>query len=647
MKLFEPGRIGRLSIKNRIVMAAMGVGALAEPDGRLSQRGIDYYVARAKGGTGLIVTGVAFTREIEQLPYAPLSTMMIVDSRISVGRLNELADAMHDYGAKVAVQLMGGLGRIAGAELLRRGEPVAPSDLPCFFAPHVIARELTTAEVERLVESFEFAAEAVSIAGIDAIELNCHSGYLHDQFMTALWNKRKDKYGGDLEGRLTFLLEIIERIKRGAGADFPIIVKYGLTHYLDGARDIDEGLEIARRLEAAGVAALEIDAGCYETWYWSKPTTYAPPAPLVELAAMVKKAVNIPVIAVGKLGYPDAAERVLREGKADFIALARPLLADPEWPNKTRECRTEDICPCIGDHEGCSGRIAEGKYISCVVNPATGMEREFTLKQAARKKSVLVVGGGPGGMEAARVAALRGHEVTLWEKAGVLGGNLVPAAVPPFKQDYRKLIDYLSTQIRKLSVTVELNKEATPELIKNTKADTVLIATGGTPSIPGIPGIQRENVFTAIDLLMGRQQAGATVVMLGGGIVGCETGLYLAQMGRRVTIVARHGVIRKMHLVNRMHLQKLLADAEVKILTDTSILEITGQGVVIADREREDEKSILPADTVMLALGLKPERELLEALNDGAIEVYAIGDCVEPRKVMDAIWEGFRTALRI
>ena len=642
MKLFEPGKIGRLSIKNRIVMAAMAVGALAEPDGRLSQRGIDYYVARARGGVGLIITGFALTRQVEQLLHAPLVTEMAIDGKISVGWLSELADAMHDYGVKVAAQLMAGWGRIASTEVLRWSEPVAPSALSCFFEPNTVTRELTTEEIERLVGTFEFAAEAVSTAGVDAIELNCHSGYLADQFMTSLWNKRTDKYGGDLEGRLRFLLEIIERIKKGAGADFPIIVKFGLTHYLDGARDIEEGLEIARRLEAVGVSALDIDAGCYETWYLAKPTTYSPPGSLVNLAETVKKAVNLPVIAVGKLGYPDLAERVLQEEKADFIALGRPLLADPEWPNKVREGRLEDICPCLGDHEGCSGRIAVGKYISCVVNPATGMEREFAIRPAEKKKTVLVVGGGPGGMEAARIAALRGHKVMLWEKADVLGGNLIPAAIPDFKQDYRSLTNYLSTQVRKLGVTIKLGKEATPELIQEVKPDVVFIATGSTPLIPEIPGVEKEKVVTATDALLDKKEVGETVVVIGGGVVGCETALYLAQKGKKLTIVARHGVARDMHLANRMHLLRLLADANVKIFTDTNILEIIDKGVAIADKG--GRKGILEADSVVLASGFKPDTSLLEALKGKVPQVYAIGDCVEPRKVMNAIWEGFRTA---
>ena len=643
MRLFEPGRIGKLYIKNRIAMAPMLFDALVEPDGRLSQQAIDYYLVRAKGGTGLIITSVTFvSREVEQPPVTLFPCRLMADSKMYIARFNQFAEAAHDYGAKVAVQLTAGFGRVARTNVFR-SRPVAPSALPCFWDPSITARELTTEEVERLVKAFEFAAEMLSIAGIDAIELHGHEGYLFDQFQTALWNKRTDKYGGNLEDRLRFPLEAIEAVKRGAGADFPIIYRFGLTHYLDGGREVEEGLEIARRLEAAGVAALDIDAGCYETTYWPHPPTTQPPGCMVDLAEMTKKVVNIPVMAVGKLGYPELAEGVLQEEKADFIILGRALLADPEWANKVKGNRAEDICPCIGCQEGCIGRIGQGKYISCAVNPTTGMERELTITPAQKKKSVLVVGGGPGGMEAARVAALRGHKVTLREKGDALGGNLIPASIPDFKQDYRILINYLSTQIKKLGVVIELGKEATPEQIQKMKPDVVFIATGSTPIIPEIPGVDKAKVVTAIDVLLGKKETRESVVVIGGGLVGCEIVLYLAQKGKKLTIVEiLDSIARDIPFSNRMHLLKLLADTNVKILTETCVAEILDDSVVITNKY--GKRSKLENDTVVLALGLKSNRGLEEALRDKVPEIYVIGDCVEPRKVINAIWEGFRLA---
>jgi 2-enoate reductase len=642
MKLFEPGKIGELPLKNRIVMAPMA-NRLEEPDGRLSQRAIDYYAARAKGGVGLITTCTFRVIRDENVSAMSLVHDPMVDDKMYLTRLNELAEAVHDYGAKISIQLQSWMGRTTRPGI-RDGGALAPSAVPCFWDTNLTTREMTTKEIKRLIGAFESAAEIANSAGIDCIELHSHKGGLLDQFMTSLWNKRTDEYGGNLGNRLRFATEVIQAIKRRVGADFPIVYRYGLTHYLAGGREVDEGIEIARRLEAAGVDALHIDAGCEETIYWIHPPPTLPPGCMVELAEMVKKAVNIPVIAVGKLGYPELAERVLQEGKADFIALGRQLLADPEWPNKVKEGKLEDICPCIGDLEGCEVRIEKRRYVSCTVNPATGMEREFAIKPAEQEKTVLVVGGGPGGMEAARVAALRGHKVTLWERGTALGGNLIPASVPDFKQDYRRLIDYLIAQVKKLGVTIELGKEATPELIQAMKPEVVFIAAGGTPIILEIPGIDKTKVTTAIDLLLGRKEAGRSVIVIGGGIVGSETALYLAQKGKKVTIVEiLDSIARDMYQRdNRLHLLKLLAEADVEILTETNVLKITDEGISIANKN--GKTSTLEADTVVVAVGLKPDEKFSEALMDKVPEIYTIGDCVKPRKVINAIWEAFRTA---
>ncbi|MBI2858551.1 MAG: FAD-dependent oxidoreductase [Chloroflexi bacterium] len=641
MKLFEQGHIGRLSLKNRIVMAPMGT-RLHCPDGRLAQRAIDYYVARARGGTGLIITGsVGVIHSLGGQSVAPIYPF--ADDKVYVTRLNELAEAVHDYGARVSVQLHAGLGR-ATAPAADSDVVVAPSRLPVFGKPELTTREMSADDIRRLVRAYEIAAEVVCEAGIDCIDIHAHKGALVDQFMTPLWNMRTDEYGGDLENRLRFPIEVIRAIKKGAGADFPVTFRYGLIHYLEGGREIEEGLAIARRLEAAGADALLIDAGCEETIYWIHPPTTLPPGCMVDLAARTKEVVSIPVIAVGKLGYPMLAEEVLQAGKADFVALGRQLLADPEWPNKVREGRFEDICPCIGDHEGCEARISNRKYISCTVNPAVGMERDFALTPAERRKTVLVVGGGPAGMEAALISAKRGHRVTLVERNTDLGGNLNPASAPGFKQDYARLRDYLVSQVKKAGVIVELGKEATLETVKTMKPDAVFIATGAASVIPEIPGIDTGTAVTAIDLLLGKKEAGETVVVIGGGVAGTEAALYLAQKGRAVTIVEICDSVARnvFHKDNRLHLLKLLGEAKVRILTETRVLEITEKGAMISDKD--GRISFLDADTVVLAVGLRSEDKLSKALASTAPEVFTIGDCVQPRKVINAIWEAFRTA---
>ena len=645
-KLFEPGRIGKLAIKNRLVMAPMGIIGLTEPDGRISQRGIDYYVERAKGGVGLIISGICLpTFEIELGPVKEmgLSPVLSADSPEVIPRLSELAGAMHDCGAKIAVQLSAGFGRVLPPRAMADVgmQTVAPSAVPNVWDPKTITRELTIEEVEKLVRSFGPAAEIIAAAGIDAIELHGHEGYLMDQFKTSLWNKRKDRYGGDLDGRLRFPLEIIENIKEKAGKDFPVIYRYAIKHYIEGGRDVEESLEIARRLEKAGVDALHVDAGCYDDWYWPHPPIYQPPGCMVDMAEAVSKVVRIPVITVGRLGYPELAERVLREGKADFVALGRPLLADPEWPLKVEEGRLDDIRPCIGCHEGCMGKVVNLAPLSCAVNPATGNEREFTITPAERPRTVLVVGGGVAGMEAARVAALRGHRVTLCEKGDRLGGHLIEGSVPPFKQDLRLLKDYYITQLGKLGVDIRLGTEVTPKLVQEMKPEMVIIATGSRTISPEIPGIEKDKVVTAIDLLLGRKEAGETVVVAGGGSIGCETAVYLAQQGKRVTIVEMlEDVMTDVVEGNKQYLFKMLAENGVSVLTKTTLARVTDEGVVVVNKYRRWQAE-LKADTVVLALGLKPERDLANALEGKVAELHVIGDCEQPGKIIDAVWGAF------
>jgi 2-enoate reductase len=658
MKLFESGAIGNLTIKNRIVMDALNI-QMATPvdEAALTQRAIDFYVARAKGGVGLIKT--TFMRPNRKLEFSIGEP--VVNSERCVSWLNDLAEAVHDYGAKVCVQMSPGLGRIPTPKpWLPHGGLVGPSPLPSFRDPngqlptlgpgrypargekYVTTRELSIEEIEELVRDFEFSAKIIRLADIDCIEIHSHQGYLLDEFLTALWNKRTDRYGGDLNGRLRLALELVEAVKRGAGPDFPVLFKYPLTHYLEGGRAIEEGLEIAKRLEAAGVGALTITGGCYETYNRTQPPTTQPRGCWVDLCEMTKKVVRIPVVTSGKLGYPDLAEKILQEGKGDFIGLCRYLLADPEWPNKVREGRREDIVPCVGCHEGCIARVRKFQRIGCAVNPAAGAEKELTILPAERKKSVLVVGGGPAGLEAARVLALRGHQVTIWEKQERLGGNLIPAAVPDFKDDYKLLIQYLSTQIKKLGVKVELKKVATPELVQKFGPDAVFVATGAQHLIPEIEEIdlwvEKGRVVTAVEALLGMREIGKSVVVAGAGLIGCETALHLAQKGRKVTIAGGRRLAHDMVWGNALDLIKLLDDHKVKILNNNRVIRITETGVDSAHQHFD-------ADTVVLAVGMQSNNEIaLEALTGRVPEVYAIGDCVRPRHVLNAIWEGYRTA---
>ena len=394
--------------------------------------------------------------------------------------------------------------------------------------------------------------------------------------------------------------------------------------------------------------ALTINAGCYETYNMAQPPTTAPRGGTLELARLAKNAVNIPIISSGKLGYPDLAEQALVDGKLDFVALARYLLADPEWPIKVKEKRPEDIIPCIGCHEGCIARVRKSHYCSCAVNPATGIEKELAITPATTKKSVLIIGGGPAGMEAARVSTLRGHNVTLWEKTNVLGGNLIPAAAPDFKDDYQLLLEYLRTQMKKLDIDVQLNHEATVEEVQLLGPDIVFVATGAVHDIPDIEGlrngIKSGHVVTAVDALLDVRKIGKTVVIVGGNCMGCETALFLANEDRNVTVVKRAETVAE-DLVwgNAVELVKLLDDAKVQIMTDSHLVRISETGIDVTG-EKSGNRSIT-ADTVVYAGGMKSVgQELVDTLETKGFEVITLGDCIVPRKVMDAMWEGYRRA---
>lgn len=646
MRLFQPHKIGKLALKNRIVMAPMAIGGLVEPDGRFGEQAIAYYRERARGGTGLIITGINTVecRVESHLLNGWAAAFPRLDSGVYVPRLSKLADSVHDYGARVALQLTAGFGRVAPRFLLRGGRAIAPSAVPCFWDSRVTAQELTRAEIAELIKAFGAAARIAQAAGIDAVELHGHEGYLLDQFKTGLWNRRRDSYGGNLEGRLRFSREVIQSIKKAAGTDFPVIYRYGLTHDLPGGREIEEGLEIGRLLESYGADALHVDAGCYENWYWAHPPLYMDRGCMVEMAARVKQAVRIPVIAVGRLGYPELAERVLSEGKADFIALGRALLADPEWPRKVQEERADQIRPCVGDHDGCLGRSFKGKPLSCTVNPTVGLEDELALIPAARPLSILVIGGGPAGMEAARVAALRGHSVALWEKQDRLGGNLIPASVPKFKEDVAGLRRYFSAQMERLGVAVRLGEAATAARVLEAKADAVILATGSAPIIPDVPGVRQNNVVSAIDLLGGAESPGAgEAVVIGGGFLGCETAVHLAQQGKKITLVeALPQILEDMFLANRQYLLKMIRENQIHVLTGRSLMAIQGEKVFLSCGEGETEE--VEAQMVVLAVGMRPRQELQSALEGKIPRLHAIGDCVEPRRIFEAIWEAYRLA---
>ena len=657
-RILEPVKIGSVEIKNRVAMAPMGIVGLLNPDGSPGQRAVDYYIERARGGVGLIISSVfKVENEIENLKPG-----VFLVSPEAMSPFAELSEAVHPLGSRIFVQLTAGFGRVTRPSRLV-GKPVSASPIPYYWQPDIICRELETGEVGELVKRFGVAAKVLDRAGIDGIELHGHEGYLFDQFTTAIWNKRRDKYGGDLEGRLRLPIEVLNEIKRVLGKDFPVQYRFGLKHYIKGlnsgalpgeeyteaGRDIEEGLEMAKMLEEAGFDALHVDAGCYDSHYWPHPPIYQAHGCMADMAAKVKEVVNIPVITVGRFTEPELVERIIEEGKADMVALGRGLLADPFWVQKVEQGLERKIRPCIGCLDGCLGRIFAGKPLSCAVNPSVGRETRYAIKRADEQKMVIIAGGGVAGLEAARTAALRGHLVTLYEKTDLLGGHLISGSIPMFKKDLRSLLSWYESEVFDLGVEIRTGYELTPEVIEREKADALIIASGSRPILPSLPGIEKEIVATAPEVLLGTKRPGDRIVVVGGGLVGCETAIWLAQKGKRVTVVEMlkdlmTGSNWVPHVIKHMILD-MLEFNKVAVMTSTRLVGVTDNGVNLLDASAR-EKS-LDANTVVVSMGLKPERALYRSLVGKTPNLYLIGDAREARNIMGAVWDAYEVARAI
>jgi NADPH-dependent 2,4-dienoyl-CoA reductase/sulfur reductase-like enzyme len=476
------------------------------------------------------------------------------------------------------------------------------------------------------------------------VELHACHGYLMSNFLSPRTNKRTDWYGGSLENRMRFQLEVVEEIKRQVGPDYPVCVRVSGTDYEPDGTTIEETIELCKRLEKLGVAVIHMSGGNHHQTIHEVSPMGMSLCHNVWAAEAVKKQVKIPVIASGSITTPDLGEQVLADGKSDFIALGRPLWADPEWPRKTLEGRPEDVRPCIRCNDGCLARgDHQAKTISCSVNVAVCREEEFKIIPAEQPKNVAVIGGGPAGMEAARVCALRGHKVTLYEKRK-LGGALVEASVPEFKIDLRPLMAYLVTQVKKLKIKV-INEEATAKAILDGGYNAVIIASGATPFIPDdVPGIKGANVTTALEVLGGKAKLGQKIAVIGGGVVGTEVGLYLAEQGKEIIFVElldtfMNGITFDEMLVYQERFRAL----KTTVYTGKRLESVTVKDITVIDRYGNRTK--LAADTVILAAGFKPNRKIIDSLrNKSGLQVIEAGDCIRPRKIFDAIHDGHLAA---
>ena len=634
-KLWEPFRIGSMELKNRVVMPPMVV-RYASDDGYVTERTKNYYAARAKSGVALIIVEATYIHPCGQ---AFANQLGISDDKFIPG-MKELVQAVHRHGAKIAIQIHHG-GREANSKLSGM-QPVAPSPLPGMIGE--IPKELTVSEIKEIVNAFAQAALRAKKAGFDGVELHGAHAYLIDQFLSPASNKRQDNYGGNVQNRARFLVEIIKAVRGVVGTDYPVWVRINGREYgTEGGTTLKDAQETSRIAQKAGVDAIHVSAyGPRAPSNLTMPTFT--PAVLEELAEGIKKAVTVPVITVGKI-TPEAGERLLREGKADLIAIGKPFLADPEFLSKVASNRLDDITPCI-DCMHCRDDIRNPVVgIRCSVNATLGRE-EAKIVPAKKPRKVLVVGGGPAGMEAARVAALRGHQVTLWEKETRLGGQLIQAAIPPHKDRIGVLTQYLQTQLKKLNVKIELRKKATAAMVEEFKPEVVVLATGVMPLVPEIPGMEKAHVVQAGDVLEGKAKAGNRVVIIGGEVVGCETAEFLAERGKKVTVTRRSpemalGVGRSL----RAFFLSRLAEKGVTLLPEIKYNEITPDGLVVTTKE--GKKKTIEADTIVLAAGAIPEKKLYQELKGKVKEIHGIGDCVAPRKILDAIAEGYRVGSEI
>lgn len=627
-KLFEPGQIGTIETRNRIVMPAMATGTSTE-EGFVTQRTIDYYEERAKGGAGLII--VEFTCVDFPLGKGGLRQLSIDADRFLPG-LKDLAKTIQKHGARAALQL-----HHAGNAARRKNtgcQPVGPS--PISRPGSEVPRELSSKEIRDLINKFAEAAKRTQEAGFDGIEIHGAHSYLIAQFLSSAWNKRQDDYGGPLAKRARILLEILWAVREAVGESFPVWCRInGQETGIPGGTTLEEALELAGMIEEAGCDAISVSAA--DRYLLSSRPHFFPPGWAAHLAEAVKKASHVPIIAVGRI-TPAVGERLLDEGKTDFTAMGRALRADPELPNKLGSGMLQDIRPCIACMV-CSEKMRGGGQRLCAVNPACGRERDYRITRVEKKKKVFIVGGGPGGMEAGRIAALAGHEVTLWEKGSRLGGKLLLASTPPFKEELMRLSEFLSLQIKKVGVTVELEKEVTAELVNDYKPDVVILAVGSTPVIPQMEGIDRKHVLTAEDVLGNEVEIGDNIAILGGGQVGCEVAAFLSKKGKKVTIVEMLESLAEDlgERQGRQFLLDYLAEKGVTFLTQTKGEEICEEGLVVTDKH--GHRYLLPVDAVIFACGSMPNTDLLEKLKEIVLETYVVGDSVKARTVLEAMDE--------
>jgi 2,4-dienoyl-CoA reductase-like NADH-dependent reductase (Old Yellow Enzyme family)/thioredoxin reductase len=663
--LLAPGRIASMEIRNRIVMAPMGSNLAAE-DGHVGERLIRYYEERARGGVGLIIVGVG---AVAHPAGVCIPKQVAISNDGFLPGLEALTRRLQAHGAKVAIQLQHG-GKVARQDM-EAGRPMWVPSVPTLAAgdllndltpdeiqavighlakPGAAVRfhEMTTADIGVLIEQFADAAQRARRAGFDGVEIHAAHGYLLASFLSPASNRRTDEYGGSLENRARLLVEVIGAVKERAGSDFPVWCRLdGREFHIENGVTIEDAQHTAVLAEAAGADAIHVSA--YADPRSGVAFTDAPlvhqPCGYVDLAAAIKAHVRAPVIAVGRI-EPAEADAVIGAGKADFVAMARKLLADPELPRKLAGARPQHIRPCIYGYS-CVGNIFLNRSVGCAVNPATGRESETGIRPVSRPRQVLVAGGGPSGMEAARIAALRGHRVTLCERRAHLGGAAVLAALVYAPNG--ALVEHLIAEVRALPIEVRLGQELTLDLVRNLQPDLVLIATGAVAALPAIPGTGRANILSVADLASPMVQhdlsPGTRIAIVGNGMIGIEVAEFFSQRGADVSVLgqsATSGV--GMALPRRWRALHTLRQRGVRLFAGARLEAFTDDGVEFSDN---GERHHLAADVVMLATGFHGDHSLADALDDLGIESHRLGDCRKPGDIESALADAARIAASV
>ena len=639
--LWRPIDINKCRIRNRISMSGMGTFTPTTVDQVETESGLRYYEERAKGGIGLIHTGAYFIDE----KCAQGGRTLDFSSDKSIPSGTQLTERVHRWGAKIFAQLSCGTGRNGMPQIGER-VPISSSENPSFYNPSMICRALTVDEIHEMMEHWKVAAQNAVFMGFDGIQIHAHAGYLMDQFMSEIWNHRKDQYGGSFENRCRFAMETVDAIRSVVGPDFPITYRISLDHRFPGGRTIEESMKILDVLDKCGIDAFDIDAACYETMDYIFPTRYTGEACMAYVCEEARKHLTKPIINTGNHSM-ESAVALLESGNADIAQFGRQSIADPQFANKLREGRREDVRPCIVCNEECIGRIfGRLTQLSCTVNPSVGFETAMEVKPVSKPTNVVVIGGGPGGLEAARCAAERGCSVTLYEKGDKIGGTFLTIATGDFKWRIPQLIEWYGVQLKKLGVKVVLNAEIKADDPVLKSADAIFVATGSRPTVPHIPGIDNKKVIDVVDVHKNGMPEGERVVICGGGLSACDTAIEYGAKGRKISIVEMlPDVGNDVMVVNKISVDRLLKEYGVELLTSTKVVGITDEGVEV---EHEGAKRVVPADVIVSAFGRSRNLELADAIQNAyPTKTTIIGDCMKPAKAGPAIREGFYAAMAL